>query len=79
MIVRLVRRRASWSIIEPTPPAAPMINNVSASLSSFFSSLLGTHSRSNNNSQAVIDVRGRAAADSYAGEQRVIDFYPDLP
>ncbi len=24
-------------------------------------------------------VKGRAAADSYAGEQRVIDFYPDLP
>ncbi|MFQ6101965.1 MAG: hypothetical protein ACE5OS_12140 [Anaerolineae bacterium] len=24
-------------------------------------------------------VKGRAAVDSYAGEQRVIDFYPDLP
>jgi len=24
-------------------------------------------------------VKGRAAADSYAGEQRVIDFYPELP
>ena len=24
-------------------------------------------------------IRGRVAAESYAGEQRVIDFYPDLP
>ena len=24
-------------------------------------------------------IKGRAAADSYAGEQRVIDFYPELP
>ena len=56
--VKPVSRRANWIRIEPTPPAPPVIRSVWGS-----TLLPGTAlKRSNNSSQAVIDVSGSAAA-----------------
>jgi hypothetical protein len=53
-----VSRRASWIRIEPTPPAPPVIKSVRGS------TLLPGRAprRSSSNSQAMIEVSGKAAA-----------------
>jgi len=63
MTVRRVNFRANCTSIEPTPPAAPVINR---HLPSPVPST--TPSRSNNNSQAVIEVNGNAAASAALNE-----------
>ncbi|ESX87643.1 hypothetical protein X755_28820 [Mesorhizobium sp. LNJC405B00] len=58
IIVRSVSWRASWTAIDPTPPAPPTIRMVfAAPMTSFF-----TLRRSNSASKAVIALVGSAAA-----------------
>ncbi len=60
----LVSLLANWVRIEPTPPAAPTISSVSPALPPSC-----TPRRWNSNSQAVIAVRGSAAAAAFSSER----------